>query len=92
MKAETAVQNLRKLADFCEEYDIGPIDFAVSKLQVHISVDDWPRLSQGQRVEIESRSEYDWHTTTIDGVSVLALLRARRPTSLIEVVEDYQPA
>ena len=92
MKAETAVQNLRKLADFCEEYDIGPIDFAVSKLQVHVSVDDWPRLSQGQRVEIESRSEYDWHTTTIDGVSVLALLRARRPTSLIEVVEDYQPA
>ena len=91
MKAETAVQNLRKLADFCEEYDIGPIDFAVSKLQVHVSVDDWPRLSKGQRVEIESRSEYDWHTTTIDGVNVLALLRARRPTSRIEVVEDYQP-
>ena len=91
MKTETAVANLHRLADFCTEYDVGPLNFEVAQCQVHISATDWPRLSMGQRVEIERCATWDHHTTTIDGVQVLALLKSEHPTPEIEVVENYQP-
>ena len=91
MTNEQAVANLRKLADFCEKRYISPLNFEVAVCQVHISATDWPRLSMGQRVEIERCATWDHHTTTIDGVQVLALLKSEHPTPLIEVVEDYQP-
>ena len=92
MKAETAIENLQKLAFFCAQYDIAPLNFEVGACQVHISATDWPRLSKGQRVEIERLATWDHHTTTIDGVQVLALLKSEHPTPEIEVVENYQPA
>ena len=87
-----AVANLRKLADFCEKHNLAPLNFDVGVPQVHISNTDWPRLATGQRVAVERGATWDYHTTTVDGVQVLALLKAKPQRPEIEVIEDYQPA